>query len=430
LNKEAGVARLLKRTWTSALDAGIPRRDRQSCRYEAYEPDALVGRILRIDGDVAADVADAEAAVSRLDREATTLTDTETLARLLLRAESVASSRIEGLEIGARRLLKEDARRALEDTHPDVTAAEVLGNIDAMTWSVEYLGSVRIDTHALLEINRRLLQNTDMEIHAGKLRERQNWIGGSRYNPCSAEYVPPPPELVLPLLEDLCAFCNGDSLPPIAQAALAHAQFETIHPFADGNGRVGRALIQVILRRRGTATRSLPPISLILATQAKAYVDALTGTRYIGPATSEQAQRGQNRWIATFAAACAEAVQQASWFERRIDGIVSDWRARLGAVRTGSATDLLIRRLPGSPILTVGSAAALIGRSFQATNEAISRLVSADILQQVSLGRRNRGFEAPTIIDAFSDFERGLATPAWDTRIEQPVRPVPRRRVP
>jgi Fic family protein len=83
--------------------------------------------------------------------------------------------------------------------------------------------------------------------YAGKLREKQNWIGGSAYNPCTAAFVPPPPELVPGLLEDLCSFCNADSLPAVAQAALAHAQFETVHPFADGNGRTGRGLIQLVL---------------------------------------------------------------------------------------------------------------------------------------------------------------------------------------
>ena len=124
----------------------------------------------------------------------------------------------------------------------------------------------------LLEVHRRLLAATHLSEHAGRVRTIQNWIGGSSYNPCNAAFVPPPPESVAPLLEDLCAFCNEDQLPAVAQAAIAHAQFETIHPFVDGNGRVGRALIHLVLRRRGLAPRALPPISLVLATRANDYI--------------------------------------------------------------------------------------------------------------------------------------------------------------
>ncbi|MFV1971604.1 MAG: Fic family protein [Acidimicrobiia bacterium] len=98
------------------------------------------------------------------------------------------------------------------------------------------------------------------------VRERQNWIGGSSYNPCSAVFVPPPPDHVDGLVQDLIEYVNGDEHSPLVQAAIAHAQFETIHPFADGNGRTGRALIHVILRRRGLSPTFVPPISLVLAT--------------------------------------------------------------------------------------------------------------------------------------------------------------------
>ena len=234
-------------------------------------------------------MAEAETAIARLNGQASALADTEALARLLLRAESVASSRIEGLEIGARRLLRAEAARKQGEPTRDVTAAEVLGNIDAMSAAISEIepgGQITVDT--LLGFHRRLLETTWQSRYAGQLRERQNWIGGSEYNPCSAVFVPPPHELIPELVEDLCAFCNTESLPAVAQAAIAHAQFETIHPFADGNGRTGRALIQLVLRRRGLATRVLPPISLVLATWAKDYVDGLTANRYRGPATGRR----------------------------------------------------------------------------------------------------------------------------------------------
>lgn len=155
------------------------------------------------------------------------------------------------------------------------------------------------------------------------------------------------------LIDDLCAFCNDDSLPAVAQAALAHAQFETIHPFADGNGRTGRGLIHLVLRRRGLATRVLPPVSLVLATWAGDYIGGLTATRYQGPVTGEAARTGMNQWIGTFAGACVRAAEDAASFENRVEQIETRWRAQIGQVRVDSATDLLLRALPGAPIITV-----------------------------------------------------------------------------
>ena len=422
------MSKVIRRRWTSDL-AGQTKADRRSCDYEAYVPDLLAGRSFGLDGDVAADVAEAEAALARLNVEASALIDTEALARILLRAEAVASSRIEGLEIGARRLLRAEAVRGLDDAPLDVTVIEVLGNIDAMIFGIEQVGAGDgIALELLLEIHQRLLTGTRLESYAGRFRQEQNWIGGSSYNPCSAAYVPPPCEFVEDLMADLCSFCNTDDLPGVVQAAIAHAQFETIHPFVDGNGRTGRALIQLVLRRRGLATRVLPPVSLILATWAKDYVNALTGTRYRGPATSKDAHEGTNRWIAQFAGACTRAVADATVFEQRARDIGTAWRTRIGSVRRSSAADLLLRALPGAPVVTVPSAATLIGRSFTAANNAVAQLVTAGVLRQVNVGRRNRAYEAPEIIAAFTDLERQLASPEGDTRTSKPARPVPQRR--
>ena len=421
------MAKFEQRRW-EADPSGLTRRDRRPCSYEAYLPDPLVGRQFTLDGDVAADVAGAEAAIVRDDASATALADTEALARLLLRAESVASSRIEGLEVGGRRLLRADAARWLGDDSRDVTAAEVLGNIDAMLWAVEAVGGGDpITLDVLLEAHRRLLAGTRIKEHGGRIREAQNWIGGSDYNPCSAAFVPPPPEMVATLLDDLCAFCNDDSLPPLAQAAIAHAQFETIHPFVDGNGRTGRALLHLVLRHRGLGLRVLPPISLVLATWSRDYMAGLTDTRYEGESGSAEARAGLNRWIALIAAACLRAVEDAGRFEEQVSALQESWRERIGPARRGSAARLLIGALPAAPVLTTGAAAELIGRSFQATSQAIERLVAAGVLTQITVGRRNRAFEAPELIEAFTGLERQLASPEGDTRFSEPARSVPRR---
>jgi Fic family protein len=422
------MSTVIRSRWLSDR-SGPSRKDNRSCEYEAYVPDPLVGRAFTIDGEVAADIADAEAAIARLNVEAASLVDTEALARILLRAESVASSRIEGLEIGARRLLRAEAAREFGDDPSDVTATEVLGNIDAMVYGIDSLGvGDEITTDLLLEIHRRLLAGSRLDEYGGHYRDVQNWIGGSSYNPCSAAYVPPPPDRVATLMTDLCTFSNDDGLPAVAQAAIAHAQFETIHPFVDGNGRTGRALIHLILRRRGLAVRVLPPVSLILATWSQDYIGGLSATRYRGPAMSKQAREGINLWIGRFATACKRSVDDAVSFEQQALAIEAAWRERLGRVRARSSADLLLRVLLGAPVVTVNSAAALISRSFVHTNEAIQRLAEAGILRQVTVGRRNRAFEAPEIIEAFTALERQLASAEGDTRTSEPIRRVPRRR--
>ncbi len=426
------MASLERRRWSSeaALEFSLPRRDRRSCNYATYIPDKLGHRRFTFDGAVTADLTDAEHSIVRLDKHAVALVDTEALARLLLRAEAVASSKIEGLEVGARRLLRADASRQQGEQVDDVTTIEVLANIDALSFATSAVGKGDpISLALLLEVHRRLLATSRHKEHAGQIRTRQNWIGGSSFNPCSAEFVPPPPELVRGLLQDLCVFCNNDTLPAVAQAAIAHAQFETIHPFADGNGRVGRALIYMVLRRRALISRTIPPISLVLATRSKDYMTGLSATRYSGEPESSHAVAGTNRWVGIFAAACNRAVVDAETFEERIRDLESKWRKRLGSVRAGSAVDLLLKKLPGTPIVTVQSAAVLIDRSVQAVNEAIPKLLEHGILSPISTKRRHRAFEAKELVAAFTDLERRLASPTGDTRISRPTRKVPYRRL-
>jgi len=229
-------------------------------------------------------------------------------------------------------------------------------------------------------------------------------------------------------MADLCDFCNDDSLPVVPQAAIAHAQFETIHPFVDGNGRTGRALIHMVLRRRGLAERVLPPVSLVLATMADSYIDGLTQFRHLGSGTAPQAMEVLNTWVGRFAGACHRAVQDATAYEARAAELEESWRRRLGRVRANSATDRILRILPGAPILTVDGAARPLDRTFNPANEAIQRLVEAGILQQVNVGRRNRAYEAPEVLSAFTALERRLVSPGGDTRTTPPGRRVPGRR--
>jgi Fic family protein len=425
------MANFENRIWRPEPDfIGLPRSARKGGTYRVYIPDLLTTRTFSLGGAEAADVADAERAIVEFDRTATTLADTEALARLLLRAESVASSHIEGLAIGPRRLLKADAARRYGDEPRDVTAAEVLANVDAMAYSIHAVSEGQAITPSLLcETHRRLLAPTSLAAHGGQTRTQQNWIGGNSHNPCSAAFVPPPWEMVEELLDDLCAFSNDDSLPTVAHAAIAHAQFETIHPFIDGNGRVGRALIHLIFRRRKLTTSVSPPVSLILATRARDYIEGLTATRYDGTPDSQESREGMNLWLGGFAAACTRAAADAAVFEKRIRAIQDGWRSRLGSVRKHSVALRIIDLLPGTPIITIAEAQKLTSASTSSVNDAMQRLQDAAIIAPTAVGRkRKQVYQATEVVDAFVALERQLASPAGDTLIEDPVRTVPARR--
>ncbi|MEQ8717714.1 MAG: Fic family protein [Acidimicrobiales bacterium] len=408
---------------------GMSRRDRRGCDYDAYLPDPLVGWDPSIPADVAADIADAEAAVRALNDAGTTHVSLEGLARFLLRAESVGSSKIEGLEAAAHRLARAEAAIALGGDADDRVAVEVIGNIAAMESAVGLAASTdRFELDDLLSVHRTLMDNSPTPVVGGVVRQEQNWIGGSSFNPCSAAFVPPPPEHLPDLLADLLDYVNGDAHSPLVQAAIAHAQFETLHPFADGNGRTGRALIHVVLRRRGLAPSFVPPISLVLATWSDDYVDGLTTFRHLGEPDSAERSTAAVEWLRMFATATSRSCRDAEAYSDDIDEITATWRSKLGRVRANSSTELLLGVLPGAPIVTVGSASKLIGRSKARTTDAVNTLARAGVLRQRNVGRqRYRVFEATEVLDLFTGLERALASPTGDTSSDRPVRLVPQR---
>jgi len=222
------MSQLLLRHWTS--DGTVCHEGSEtSCDYEAYSPDPLLARAFRLDGDVAADVADAETAVARLNDGAAALVNSEALARMLLRAEAVASSRIEGLRVGARRLLHAEVSRRIGAGHIDITASEILRTSRQWTSGWPARRGDDITLELLLETHRRLLEGPYSRSTAVVYATRRT--GSAATSSIRARRVrPPPPELVKPLLDDLLAFSNDDRLPAVVQAAIAHAQFETIHP--------------------------------------------------------------------------------------------------------------------------------------------------------------------------------------------------------
>lgn len=410
------MATVIHKRWKPRFE-GASRRDRRGCSYDAYVPDPLAGWPLEIPGDLAADVADAEMAIRDLNDTGTIHVSLEGLARFLLRAESVASSRIEGLHAAPQRLLRAEAAIKLGGDAADQVAVEILGNITAMETAIESATDGGDFTGAnLLEIHKRLMDNTRLAHLGGVIRNEQSWIGGSDYNPCSASYVPPPTEYVADLLDDLLGYINRDDHSPLVQAAIAHAQFETIHPFADGNGRTGRALIHVVLRRRGLAPRFVPPVSLILATWASDYIRGLTQFRHLAPPDSTERSRSAHGWLRIFTSATRRACSDAIRYASDIENLEETWHMRAGRIRRDSSADRLLAILPGVPIVTVASAADLINRSPVNTGTAINRLAKIGVLTQRNVGKeRYRVFEATGVLELFTSLERSLASPTRNT---------------
>lgn len=165
------------------------------------------------------------------------------------------------------------------------------------------------------------------------LRTVQNWIGSSSWTPIGAAYIPPGPDRVPGLMTDLVDYLNGAAHAPLIQAAVAHAQFEAIHPFTDGNGRVGRALIHTVLARRGLTDRAVLPISLVLATLHEQYVEGLSAFRHDSPPGSDGAHIAVNAWFDTFVGSSAIAVARSEKLVRDMDELRTSWTDRLTAHR-------------------------------------------------------------------------------------------------
>jgi Fic family protein len=350
-------------------------------------------------------IADATRALADLNGSSPRLASLAALASNLLRSEAIASSRLEGLVLSHKRLARAayagDGRRS-----GDRRAAEILANVSAMEQAVALgtrAGPIRVSD--IEDIHRTLLRFTFDDV-AGIVRDAQNWIGGSDYHPLDAAFVPPPPEHVKSLLEDLCRFIGREDIAPVAQAAIAHAQFETIHPFADGNGRVGRTLVHTILRRRHESARYIPPISLVLASEPKTYIGGLVDYR----------DGRLSDWCTVFAAATRRAAAKAGELSLRIETLQQSWIDRLDNPRRDSAVRQLIASLPGQPVIDVPAGRRLSGKSHVAVGDALRSLEEVGALRPLNERKWGRLWECDALLDLVSDFERQIAKSAQPRR--------------
>jgi Fic family protein len=304
---------------------------------------------------------------------------------ILLRSESAASSQIEQLTASARAIAEAEIGASSRRN-----AAQIVANTKAMEAAVVL--SDRLDADAILTMHRALLEHEAPEL-AGRWRDQQVWVGSSNLGPHGAAFVPPHPSRVVSGIDDLVTFIQRDDLPVLVQAALAHAQFETIHPFPDGNGRTGRALLHALLRGKGLTRAVTVPISAGLLTDTQAYFAALTAYRAGDPGVIV----GQMT-EATFA-----ALENGRHLIADLREIRDTWQHQVVA-RSNSAVwrvaDLLLRR----PVVNAQTVSKEAGIPVTNVYRAVDVLVDAGILVGFSDQRRNRVWRAPEILAALDAF--------------------------
>ena len=304
------------------------------------------------------------------------------LADFLLRSESVASSKIEHIDAGWRAFGK-----AFAGGKSNVEAASQLAAVRALIALVETAGAGPITLPAILGAHRLLMAPDPYADSPGELRNVQNWIGGSDYSPIGALYIPPPPELVPELMDDLLVFASRTDLPILAQAAIAHAQFESIHPFTDGNGRIGRALLSAILRYQGLTRRITVPLASAMLADTDGYFAQLTAYR----------AGAVGQFVGYVARGTLYASEAAEESAGRLAGLPDQWRA-IARPRANSADETLLAGLLDVPIFNAGTARRITGTTDASTYRALGRLTEAGILEVLSSGVRNRVWAAADVL--------------------------------
>ena len=374
--------------WVSRIPPDLISK-RQASRipktYEAAVPVSIADAQFDVDGGLAALAEEASHLLMRADEDASHSISAAPLAAVLLRTESAASSQIEYLTVSARQLaIAEIGQAASSNAHL------VAANVDAMRSAIDIAGA--IDEAAILRMHEALMRIT-RRAKPGEWRDEQVWIGSSGLSPADAAYVPPVPQRVPEAMADLVAFMQRGDLPVIVHCAVAHAQFETVHPFIDGNGRTGRAVMHAMMRWAGITRFATVPVSAGLLSRVDDYVAALTAFRYgdIRPIVQEVAH------------AAERAVRLQRQLTDELASVEASWR-EAARPRRGSALARLIGLAIGQPALNVETVVRDLGVSRTAARYAIDQAVTTGILTPASDKKRNRIWLAQDVLDALDAF--------------------------
>jgi Fic family protein len=335
----------------------------------------------------------ADQQLGRLDGLAQTLPNPDLFVAMYVRREAVLSSQIEGTQSTLDDVLAFELEVSALDLPGDVE--EVVNYVRAMNYGLSRLSTLPLSLRLIREIHAELMQGTrGGHLYPGEFRMTQNWIGPPGATLATATFVPPPVGEMQAALRDLERFLHDDELPALVHAALAHAQFETIHPFVDGNGRVGRLLITFLLCHRGVLHRPLLYLSHYLKRHRSEYYDHLTAIRRDGD---------WEAWVRFFLAGVGKTAEEATATARSIVGLRQLHRDRVQELGLGvnglRLTDLLFER----PLVNVNLVKDTLAVSFVTANKLVERLTEEGLLDEVTGGRRNRVFRYAPYLQLFAE---------------------------
>ena len=342
---------------------------------------------LVIRGKLAALHTQAVAAVARLSVAGTLVPDADWFLYGFVRKEAVITSQIEGTQATLRDVLTFEATHKAE--HPD-DVHEVCNYVDALAYARRQIRNPKglpLTIRLLAEAHKRLMRGArGADKQPGEIRASQNWIGGTR--PGNAVFVPPPPDVVPEALSALERWIHGDDpLPPLVRAGLAHVQFETIHPFLDGNGRIGRLLVTLLVEHWGLLPLPLLYLSLAFKRQQQEYYRRLSAVRTNGD---------WEGWVAFFLECVKEVADDGVITAQGLFALLNKDRQRLLVARGTTVPAIrLFDALPGQPVITLSGAMKTLKTTKPTASKAISTLLNVKILQETTGKQRDRVYAYP-----------------------------------
>src|SRR5579884_3069279 len=385
----------------SAARAG--RYERQPSGYRAFIPAALPPRpAVRLDAELQTLLSKADHALGRLDGAVLTLPNPDLFVFMYVRKEAVLSSQIEGTQSSLQNLLAAEARLNDPDAPDDVS--EVVSYVRAMNHGLKRLAKLPVSVRLIREIHAELMRGVrGGRLPPGELRTSQNWIGPAGCTLAEATFVPPPPHEVPNALTDLERFLQAkDDLPVLVKVGLAHAQFETIHPFLDGNGRIGRLLITFLLTERRLLARPVLYLSHYFKRHRTEYYDRLQAVRDQGD---------WEGWLAFFLRGVAEVAAEAAQTAAAVLRMREEYRNRI-TERLGRAAangHRIMEKLFDHPIVTVGTVRKWLDVTPAGANNLVNRLVEVGVLREITGYARNRRFRFDPYLRVFEEPEEGRA---------------------
>lgn len=359
--------------------------------YLAFQPNPLPPR-LEWPPQLVNALASASALVGRLAGEGRRLPNPHVLIRPFVRREAVLSSRIEGTQATLGELLAAEAGATVDRSPDDLR--EVGNYVTALEYGIQRLKTLPLSLRLVRELHQKLMRDVRGG-HAtpGEFRRTQNWIGRPGCTLAEASFVPPPPDALLEHLSQWETFLHDHSLPPLVHAALAHYQFETVHPFLDGNGRVGRLLITLQL-----CERDVLPLPLLYLS---AFFEATRADYYRG--FNDVRERGEwSGWLHYFLNGVARQSEDALNRAERINSLLTRWRESLSGSGAQCARDL-VNLLGGNPFITARGAEEKLKVAFNTAVRALAQLEAAGIVKEISEARRHRVWCAKSLLDILEE---------------------------